>query len=727
MAKNDSNNNNNSHSHSQRQQKQKRFVQQKQKQRRAPSSPSASAPPSSSSKSSPQCLLAFTLLLFTLLIAVIQTASAKSLLNDIDGNEPGFDAIDAHQHSWHQQAHQHHHQPHHRRRLQRRNIDSTAEGGAGQCESVRGYFESIAIKLNGFNAEKGSICNGHCCSNSTETQLRQKAKSDFERLLHHHTRSLRGMLESTANLFQNHIIELAQQSENKTLGVFSQVYRHMVPLSRKLIHELYAEIMSHLRITNGNVGGEGGVGAAGSINGDDATNSNNIIVTNTNSNSNNGIRNLKSLEEALHKFFVNLFPVAYHQAVHLSKENYGELHEDYNNCLKHTFDDLQPFGTIPKDIKRNLMQSIQTAQIFMSTLLQSAEVLSETNELYATHLTTQCQKQLLKMSYCPSCNGMQKSQVKTCYSYCMNVLRGCSAQYAGVLDSPWSNVVDAIDNLVTSHIRSDNGIVTTIKQLDTKLSEAIMRAMENGPELEKKVKKTCGVPKLLPSLAAEEIRPMAQHAIKFATPPDTEILRFLSTIDKSKEFYSNIVNNVCQDDDVQQNDHNCWTGDRIGDYNKMIMTPGFDTQKYNPEVPYETNSQSTKLNELMDKLIKIRKNIGTAVPAAARIHSDIQSDMARHDEEGSGHSMIDDGDDEEFDNLNGSGDGSGDDDPVTSSLPNTPFTPINHNDLESRSSSAGLTTIAATTTTKLTITTMIMCLLSTTTATLVTILLRSDS
>ncbi|CAD7002584.1 unnamed protein product, partial [Ceratitis capitata] len=244
-----------------------------------------------------------------------------------------------------------------------------------------------------------------------------------------------------------HVLDLAEQSENKTLAVFSQVYRRMVPQSSELIHQLYAEIMNHLR--------------------------------NANSNSN--------LEDAIHKFFVNLFPVAYHQAVHLSKDNYGELHEDYINCLKHTFDDLEPFGSIPKEIKRNLLQSIQTATIFLNSLQQSAEVLSETDELYSSHLTDTCQKHLLKISYCPSCNGLQKTQVKLCYSYCMNVYRGCSAQYAGVLDSPWSNVVDAIQNLVTTHIRSDSGIVTTIKQLDIKLSETIMRAMENGPNLEMKV------------------------------------------------------------------------------------------------------------------------------------------------------------------------------------------------------------------------------------------------
>ncbi|KAM7357577.1 division abnormally delayed protein [Cochliomyia hominivorax] len=530
---------------------------------------------------------------------------------------------------------QHHssHHHNHNRRLQRR--DSTAKD-ATLCNEVRFYFESIDITLPEHFNEKGSQCGGQCCSNSTEIDLRKKATTEFERLLHHHTKSLRGILESTASLFQSHILELAQQSENRTINIFSQVYKRMLPLSRKLIVQLYSEIIRNLKYTES-------VSAA-------------------------------SLENAIHKFFVNLFPVAYHQVVHLNKQSYGELHEDYINCLKHTYDDLQPFGAIPKEITRNLVQSIQTAHIFINALYQSAEVLSETDELYATHLSESCQKHLLKMSYCPSCNGLQKSHVKPCYSYCMNVLRGCSAQYAGVLDSPWSNVVDAIDNLVTNHIRSDTGIVTVIKQLDSKLSETIMRAMENGPELEKKVKKTCGTPKLLASLAMEqEPKPPMPHNIKWAAPADSEILRFLSTIDKSKEFYSNIVNNVCEDEDIQRNDRHCWIGDRIGDYTQLVMTPGIDTQRYNPEVPLlETNTPPTKLNELVDKLLKIRKNIATAVPSTTRTINDIQSDMAGHDDEGSGR-MTDDVDDEEY-HMQGSGDGSG------GGHPSLPFDPRSEND-----------------------------------------------
>lgn len=44
-----------------------------------------------------------------------------------------------------------------------------------------------------------------------------------------------------------------------------------------------------------------------------------------------------------------------------------------------------------------------------------------------------------------------------------------------------------------------------------------------------------------------------------------------------------------------------------------MMTTGIDTQRYNPEVPLEISLQPTKFNELVDKLLKIRKNVANAV------------------------------------------------------------------------------------------------------------------
>lgn len=130
------------------------------------------------------------------------------------------------------------------------------------------------------------------------------------------------------------------------------------------------------------------------------------------------------LETALHKFFVQLFPIAYHQAVHISNHNYGELHEDYINCLKHNFDAMEPFAHIPEEIETSLQHALHTSNIFMNALLQSAEVFSETDKLYASQMSDACKLQQLKMHYCPNCNGhTEQKRPKICYSYCTNVMR----------------------------------------------------------------------------------------------------------------------------------------------------------------------------------------------------------------------------------------------------------------------------------------------------------------
>lgn len=64
--------------------------------------------------------------------------------------------------------------------------------------------------------------------------------------------------------------------------------------------------------------------------------------------------------------------------------------------------------------------------------------------------------------------------------------RGCLTQYIGGIDKDWSSFSEGMERLMTL-VRSKDGIETVIKGLDGKLSEAIMYAMENGPDLEKKV------------------------------------------------------------------------------------------------------------------------------------------------------------------------------------------------------------------------------------------------
>ncbi|KAG4067470.1 hypothetical protein HA402_003294 [Bradysia odoriphaga] len=515
--------------------------------------------------------------------------------------------------------HPDHHHSHHTTK------DTEYGGGsdANSCESVTHYFNALNVTVRpDINSKTGTLCGGHCCGNDSEEELTIKSTNNFYRMLRHHTRSLRNILESTAKTFRDHVVELTIQSENKTLNLFSQVYRRMSPLSRQPILEFYREIR-------------------------------NFFISRTESN----------LDEVVAHFFRELFPVAYHHAVHSGSDSAkGDFHVDYKNCLMHTFEDLQPFGSIPKVVAGNLIQSIGAATVFMTALDRGADILESAEEINSDYLTTKCRNHLTKMHYCAGCNGISKHKTKTCYGYCTNVMRGCLAQYVGVLDNPWSNVAESIELLYHNSVKTDKGIEEVIKTLDVKLSEAIMHAMENGPELEKKVKKSCGIPSLLPSekiIAEEDLEVITTVQNKWVSPPNTEMLKFLVNIDKSKDFYAKIVDSVCEDEELKQDDRHCWTGDRIGDYTQTVMANGVDAQRYNPEVPLEQNAyaKTNKLNELVDKLIKLRHTVTNAMTPSQQIF-DFQSDMARHDEEGSG-GYRDEEDDYEDHNIGGSGDGSG--------------------------------------------------------------------
>lgn len=134
---------------------------------------------------------------------------------------------------------------------------------------------------------------------------------------------------------------------------------------------------------------------------------------------------INNLENVVNEFFKNLFPVAYHHAVHhTSTVNItDDFHIDYKNCLIHTYDELQPFGGTPKQVAKSLVHSVGAANLFLRSLNRASQVLASTEELDTEYLSPKCKTHLLKMSYCPECKGITKDRLKTCSAYCLNVMR----------------------------------------------------------------------------------------------------------------------------------------------------------------------------------------------------------------------------------------------------------------------------------------------------------------
>lgn len=73
-------------------------------------------------------------------------------------------------------------------------------------------------------------------------------------------------------------------------------------------------------------------------------------------------------------------------------------------------------------------------------------------------------------------------------------------------------------------------------------------------------------------------------------------------------FYS-----VCENDDSQPENQNCWTGDHIGDYSHTVILP--HSQKYNPEVPVTSTemTRGSKLYALIDRLITLKNIVSKPV------------------------------------------------------------------------------------------------------------------
>uniref|UniRef100_A0A182FD83 Uncharacterized protein n=1 Tax=Anopheles albimanus TaxID=7167 RepID=A0A182FD83_ANOAL len=255
-------------------------------------------------------------------------------------------------------------------------------------------------------------------------------------------------------MVSNYLLQLSRQSENKTLALFSTVYSEMSPLSRNPIRELYETIRVNLVSER--------PGAA-----DD-------------------------LELVTDKFFRNLFPVAYHHAIHsdmqqdrgTSSSGSGkrDFHSDYKNCLVHTYNDLQPFGSVPRELSASLVSSVSAASVLLRVLREGADVLAKLEEIGVT--APLCKKALLRMNYCGSCNLFDHLHAKPCAGLCHNVMRGCLIEYVGLLNKDWSTFTESIVPLINT-VRSQQGIEMEIKSLDGKLSRAIMQAMETGPQLEK--------------------------------------------------------------------------------------------------------------------------------------------------------------------------------------------------------------------------------------------------
>lgn len=543
------------------------------------------------------------------------------------------------------------------------------------CAPVKPILEmknlSTHIPDQPVNGSSLSVCESaqSCCTLEMEANLRLLVRKDFQALLHHNSRSLEGLLASTATKLQDHVSELARQSENKTLSLFSQVYQRMAIHAREPIASLYSDLLGYLKADEDNHVRDSNKDVSSVT----ATIMPSVTLVTTDLN----------LEESVTTFFASLFPLVYHHAVNPHLRDFSS---DYKSCLRATISEIQPFGDVPRQLAHGISKTMEAMRVLLQALNLGAEVLNSTDTLLMTDSVdghggangaqwSECHTALLRMSYCPTCQGLTRSGLKPCSGYCLNVLRGCLTQHASELDLPWNGFVEATERLVVAVKGHDTtpaivlNVEEVIRSLDSRISEAIMYALENGPSLEKKVKRACGQARWAdkedeagdtPSgrrhgdttasgqqeilgdtvtqghiLIGQGHRGSSQWAGGGGGAEDSLAMKlhhFLASLTKSRGFYANLAESLCSDESFAEtrDTADCWNGQRIGEYTKTVVAATVNAQKYNPELTWTQRSPDPRIAQLSDKLRHIRQVVLSQLTLAP------ESDSYLRDEEGSG-------------------------------------------------------------------------------------------
>ncbi|KPP77807.1 hypothetical protein Z043_102740 [Scleropages formosus] len=239
------------------------------------------------------------------------------------------------------------------------------------------------------------------------------------------------------------------------------------------------------------------------------------------------------VEDVVRSFFEQLFPVVYRRVIDPDATAFGE---DFAECLRVAGNRLGPFGGLPKQLARRLGRSVPPAQVFLQALHLGIEVINTTDHL---QYTKECRRALLKMLYCPHCQGLTRS--KPCTGYCLNVMRGCLASVAEV-DAHWREFVRSLED-VSAGMQEHLDLEQALFGVRPLVAEALAHAQNNGPKLSAQN----SIPLKAPERSAEETFSSRRR-------------EFINSLRLHRTFYGGLADQLCVGEVASEDGLSCWNG-----------------------------------------------------------------------------------------------------------------------------------------------------------------------
>uniref|UniRef100_A0ABM5G2Y9 Glypican-5-like isoform X1 n=1 Tax=Pogona vitticeps TaxID=103695 RepID=A0ABM5G2Y9_9SAUR len=465
-----------------------------------------------------------------------------------------------------------------------------------------------------------------CCTKKMEESYQAAVRRERMENIQTLNFELKYMIVGHITAFQAAFESLLRFAENHTISLFETVYRSMSKEVEEPVKELFTDISLYL------------LGAQTRV------------------------------ERAFFRFFDSLFPLVYSRLIN---PGITDLSEEYTECLRLTRQDINPFGRYSKEAVAELTKSLRASRMFNQALGMGIEVLNATEH---TILTKECTRALVKMQYCPHCQGL--TLIRPCEGYCLNVMRGCFASVSE-LDASWREYIYTLEYL-TNEMAGAHDLELVLLGIRYTINEAILYAQLNGPQLSATVDKVCGQPeekevKPLPDniVQVKEIveKPsitMAHSAtvnnkrsslpLKASKNDKSRSLKkmsreFITYMKRSRTLYASLAERLCDGDLVMKDSSTCWNGeDVVESYTNRVVTNGLKAQIDNPEL--KVKGLDPHVSSLIEKLHHFNQL------ATERKH--FKSERWTIRESGSGNGMNEElessGDCDDEDGCQGSGD-----------------------------------------------------------------------
>nr|XP_026256127.1 glypican-5 [Urocitellus parryii] len=444
-------------------------------------------------------------------------------------------------------------------------VGSTRSEGGQTCEEVRKLFQWRfvgAVKGWPDSPRAGpdlQVCISKkptCCTRKMEERYQIAARQDLQQVLQASTSTLKLLISRNAAAFQETLETLIRQAENYTSILFCNTYRNMALEAATAVQEFFTDVGLYLFGVDVNP------------------------------------------EEFVNRFFDSLFPLVYN---HLINPSVTDSSLEYSECIRMARRDVSPFGNIPKRVMGQMGRSLLPSRTFLQALNLGIEVINTTDHL---HFSKECSRALLRMQYCPHCQGLTLS--KPCMGYCLNVARGCLAHMVE-LNPHWHAYIQSLEEL-SNAMHGTYDVEHVLLNFHLLVNDAVIQAYLNGQKLAEQVNKICGHPVRTPTQSPPcSFDPSKEkHGMKISTRNGEETLanrrkEFINSLRLYRSFYGSLADQLCVNELAAVDGLPCWNGeDLVKSYTQHVVGNGIKAQSGNPEV--KVKGIDPVINQIIDKL-----------------------------------------------------------------------------------------------------------------------------